>query len=60
MKISETEDDIFYRTSLRASGKTELLAKFDDQSAWERTEQAFQRLNDLIRTRLRLDGIIVG
>jgi hypothetical protein len=42
------------------AGKPEPAAKFDDQHAWERAKQAYQRLNDLIRDRLKLDGIIVG
>jgi hypothetical protein len=48
------------RKRAKDSGQAEPVAKFDEKNAWERTERAYQKLNDLIRARLRLDGIIIG
>jgi hypothetical protein len=42
------------------SGQAEPVADFDKKSALGRAEQAYKKLNDLIRARLMLDGIIIG
>jgi hypothetical protein len=45
---------------LKDPGQTGPVAKFDAKGAWKRAHQAYQKLNDLIRARLKLDGIIMG